>query len=207
MGSGRVANIDKLLKIGSDQIKAFNAGDDSALPDDLKLYTRQITRAADIYGRTMNINQAAKVLTIEFGIPHNTARDLVYDSVTYFHLRSHVRKKAWANFFAHEDLPKLKKLALAKGDIDLAFKITIEQFKILQTIEDESFSDEELEMRPQLISPDVTHERLGLKKESLHKLFSEATKLIRSFDISEEQKEELIKEATLNLGYQLDSKE
>lgn len=66
----------------------------------------------------------------------------------------------------------------------------------LRTRRDDNALDSDA-LRPKdfLINPDISPERLGLKKQNLKQLWSGASKLINSLELEEEEKERLLKES------------
>jgi len=193
---------NQLLRFGREEVALYRqSGESAIIPANVQKYIDEISKASEVFTRNQDFMRTARYLKTEFGIAMSVAQERVSDAINYFYINNRVRNKAWDYFFALEDLANQKKLALKTGDLKLAFEITKQQHAILTKTEDEQYDEEQLKMKPQLLSPDVSVERLGIAKFNLNELYSEASKKIGSWNIPKEEKERLRREAALNLGF------
>ena len=108
--------IDKLDKIHPDLIAAFlSTGKCDGIPEEVKLFLKQLQWAAEIYEYERNISRAAKqlrkrIITMQkISIDERTCRARIYEAITYFSIDNNVSIKVWEDNFAdkYEDLAKL----------------------------------------------------------------------------------------------------
>jgi hypothetical protein len=199
---------DRLISYGSKEIAHFKkTGQSDVIREMDQKYIEYISYAAQLFNRNQSVTYIAnKFCELFTEVDFNMAKKYIYDAINYFHLNHSVQNKAWDTFFALEELPKLKELALKKGNIELATQITIQQHKILTAHPDQPFTEEDLQMKPQLISPDVSLKRLGITQKSLKEMWIEGEKMIDTFDIEPEQKERIRNELKREIDPNFDNR-
>ena len=114
--------VDRLDKIHPDLIAAFlSTGQCDGIPEDVKLFLKQIQWAAEIYEYERNISRAARQLRIrilaqqKISLDERTCRARIYAAINYFNIDNNVSIKVWEDNFAdkYEDLAKLSAM---RGD-------------------------------------------------------------------------------------------
>lgn len=202
---GRKSFGENLLDYSSDEILNYKqTGESSVITTEDQIKIDQMSYAAQLYSYNQSMNYCSIKLRQQFPeISRRKSIQILYDSIEFFHLNNTVNSRAWENFFLQEELPKLKSLALIKGDVDLAFKITQEMMKTIIKYDDTSIPEELLQQRTVLVSPEFSLDRLGVETMSLNDIMKEGAEIIDDFEISESDKErmtsELSKELDINI--------
>jgi hypothetical protein len=177
-----------------------------AIPEHLQRYILHLDKAAELFNIKGNITEICKGLIEAFPndeLQFRTAQTRVYDAINYFHLNNTVRNEAWDHYYA-DRLEALGKKAENAYDADpdkFAGNIQearrcYERAHALRTKKDENAVDPEL-LKPKdfLINPDISPERLGLKKQNLKQLWSETASFIKKLELEEEEKDRILEEA------------
>jgi len=129
----------------------------------------------------------------------------VFDAINFFHLNNTVRNEAWDYYYADrlEALGQKAEKTFDDAPAEVKFSGLIQEARrcyerahALRTKRDENAVDPE-SLRPKdfLINPDVSPERLGLKKQSIKQLWSDTSAFIKKLELEEEEKERLLKES------------
>lgn len=194
--------LEKLEKIHPDIIRDFRRNKkSSALPEDIQNYIRQIDRVMELYNAENNILRAAKRLAAEFpDLSLTTCRDRVYDAINYFHINNTVKEEGWCNFYAEyfEHLSHLaekeKNITEARRCATMAAEYRIRASKI-------NIDPDKLKPRDQVLTPDITPERLGLKEFNMRQLWADSKSIIEKIpDLDSRHRSKLKKEAAEVLG-------
>lgn len=189
--------LKKLDEIPVEIIKEFREkGTSEFLSENTQKYIIQLDKAAEINHFEPNISRCARMLMTMpecVGLSYNSARLIVYDAINYFHLNNTVKNEAWDNYYA-DKLEDLFLVAIKAKNITEARRC-IERAHALRTNHDENGIDpEDLKLKDQLISPNITAARLGIETFNLHELWCEGRKMIKNFDISDKEKQQIMKE-------------
>ena len=114
--------LTELSKIHPDLIAAYlSGGKGEGIPEELKLFLRQMTWAAEIYETERNISRAARKLRLrimavqQVQISERACMERVYSALNYFGSDSSVSVRVWETDFANK-FEDLAKMAAATGD-------------------------------------------------------------------------------------------
>lgn len=199
--------IDRLDKIHPDLISAFlSTGQCDGIPEDVKLFLKQIQWAAEIYEYERNISRAARQLRIrilaqqKISLDERTCRARIYAAINYFNIDNNVSIKVWEDNFAdkYEDLAKLSAM---RGD----YKTQKECYK--ETLECRRRASQIAEATTNmgivfLFSKELTAEELGYTSENLKKIAAKYNEgfyhnLISNLPVEKEDKKRLLRDADI----------
>jgi len=189
--------LESLDKLPVEIIQDFRRTKKSAaIPQPIQQYILQLDRAIEIYNYEGNISRAARQLSSDFhgNISFATARSRIYDAIHYFHLNNTVKNEAWNMYYA-DKMEDLAKLAIQQKNLTEARRC-FEKAKSYRTDkQDKTIDPRDIKIKDQVISPDVSAERLGLEKFNLVEIWDETEEIIDNFDIESEHKKRIKKEA------------
>lgn len=202
-----MTTIDKLDKIHPDLINTYlTTGKCDGIPDDVKLFLKQIQWAAEIYEYERNITRAAKQLRIRINtvqhilIDERTCKARIYSAINYFSIDNNVSIKVWESNYAdkYEDLAKL---CAVKGDYKIQLACYAAAQECRRRASEISEADRDLGI-VFLIDPHITPEDLGYASQSLKKIATKNNKgfyinLIDSLKIEPAEKKRLLRDADI----------
>lgn len=111
-----MTQLDHLDKIHPDLISEFlTTGCCSGIPEEIRLFLKQLQWAAEIFEYERNITRAAKLLrqrinaSQQINIDERTCKARIYAAINYFNIDNNVSIKVWESNYAdkYEDLAKL----------------------------------------------------------------------------------------------------
>ncbi len=165
-------------------------------------YILQLNVAQLIHKKNGSITEAALKLQKEY--PHlsiSTCRSRIYDSINILNTSSSVTAEAWNLYFADE-MMKLRDLNIICRDLKEA-RICAEKAREYRIEAAANIIDpDRIKFKPQIVSPDVEIERMGIKKEGLLIAYKKAMKIIEARDIPEAEKSRLKGEVDRELNIQ-----
>jgi hypothetical protein len=177
-----------------------------AIPEYLQKYIIHLDRAIEIMRYCGDLYKSVRQLMDEFhdeGMSFSVARSRIYDAIHYFHLNNQVKNEAWDQYYADRfevmanDNKKL-------GDLKEA-RLCLEKAHELRTSRDENaINPDDLKIKDQVISPDLTPERLGLKERNLRKLWLETNTFLEELELDPGHRKRILKEAAevLDVDYE-----
>ncbi len=201
------SNIERLDEIHPDLISEFLAtGHCDAIPDDIKLFLKQLQWAAEIYEYERNITRAAKKLKLRINaeqhimIEERTCNARIYEALNYFQVDCNVPIKVWEANFAnkYEDLAKLCALQRDYKSQKACYDAALECRRRSSEIAE---ADHNLGITF-IISPELTPEDLGFEKKSLKKIADKYNRgfyitLIDSLPIENVEKKRLLRDSDI----------
>jgi hypothetical protein len=177
-----------------------------AIPEYLQRYIIHLDRAVQIMRYCGDTYKSVRQLMDEFqdeGMSFRDAERKISDAMNYFHLNNQVKNEAWDQYYAdrfEEMADDNKKL----GDLKEA-RLCLEKAHELRTRRDENaINPEDLKIKDQIISPDMSPERLGLKERNLRKMWLDTNTFLEELDLETVHKERILKEAAevLDVDYE-----
>ena len=201
------SDIEKLDSIHPDLISAFlTNGDCDSIPQDVKLFLKQLQWAAEIFETERNISRAAKVLRLRINaqqkikIEERTCMARIYQAINYFQVDCNVPIKVWESNFAnkYEDLAKLCAQQRDYKGMKNCYDASLECRRRSSEIAE---ADRDLGVTF-LISPELTAEELGFSKKSLKEIAAKHNEgfyitLIDSLPIEKKEKKRLLRDADI----------
>jgi hypothetical protein len=172
------------------------------IPAPLAEYILQVNEAANLFRRNTSVSGCAEMLRKKYpDISFSTAKSRVYDAINYLHADSSVTSESWNNFFA-DQMMSLRDVALLAHDIKEARLCMIEARKYRIEASASNVNPSMLKYKPQIVSPDVELERMGVKRNGLLAAYSKAVDLIKKQDIPDSEKKRMVGEVSRELGIQ-----
>ena len=202
---------ERFEKLHPDIIQSFRITNKSdAIPEDLQRFILILDKVPELLRRYPSVSRCARELVNRypnFKLAFKTASEIVYQSINYFHLNSSVQNTAWNNYYA-DKLEELSNISVAAGDISVAERCIIHAAKLRQNPNENIIDTTKLHPIVHVISPEVTWQMLGGKKEynlksiagERLKQYKNACDIIDTFPINTDQKEDLKHEAGLSMN-------
>lgn len=202
-----MSKIESLETIHPDLISNFlTTGKGDGIPEDIRLFLKQLQYAAEIYETERNIKRAARLLRIRINtlqgvqISERVCMARIYEAINYFCVDNNVSIKVWESDFAnkYEDLAKLclanNDYKGAKSCFDAAIECRRRASEIAEAERDLGITF--------LISSEITPELLGLESQNLKKIAAKANdgfyiKLIDGLPIEGNEKKRLLRDADI----------
>jgi len=199
--------LDTLDKLHPDLISAFlTTGKCDGIPEDVKIFLKQLQWAAEIFEYERNITRAAKQLRHRINamqrinIDERTCKARIYAAINYFNIDNNVSIKVWESNYAdkYEDLARLCAVA---GDYKTQGKCYAAALECRRRASEIAEADRDLGI-VFLISPDLTPEDLGYTKANLKEIASKHNQgfylnLIDSLPIEKMEKKRLLRDADI----------
>jgi len=192
---------DELQKIDPKLIMDFRkTGKSLSIPARVQDYITQLDKVSELYAVERNIRRTATRLNSFFpDISWSTCRDRVYEAINAFHINNTVKQEAWYNYYA-DYLDDLAKTCIAADNLKEARLCIIQAADYRVKASVSNINPDDLKPKDQLLSPEISPERLGIKEKNLKELWSESKKFIDKLDVDEQVKERVKTETMLNLG-------
>ena len=189
--------IEHLKKLSPETIEAFiETRDREALgiPPKLALYILQLNDAAILNKKHHSISECAKHLQTlypELSIP--TCKSRIYDSINYLNGDCSVTESAWQLYYADMYM-KLFEVNLTAHNFREARTCLHHSKQCRLKASGGAVDPERIKFKPQLVSSDITLERMGIEKKGLQESLNEAITIIEGLDINDNERERLKKE-------------
>lgn len=202
-----MSKIESLETIHPDLISNFlTTGKGDGIPEDVRLFLKQLQYAAEIYETERNIKRAARLLRIRINtlqgvqISERACMARIYEAINYFCVDNNVSIKVWESDFAnkYEDLAKL---CLSNNDYKGAKSCFDAAIECRRRASEIAEADRDLGITF-LISSEITPELLGLESQNLKKIAAKANdgfyiKLIDGLPIEGNEKKRLLRDADI----------
>lgn len=202
-----MSKIESLETIHPDLISNFlTTGKGDGIPEDVRLFLKQLQYAAEIYETERNIKRAARLLRIRINtlqgvqISERACMARIYEAINYFCVDNNVSIKVWESDFAnkYEDLAKL---CLSNNDYKGAKSCFDAAIECRRRASEIAEADRDLGITF-LISSEITPELLGLESQNLKKIAAKANdgfyiKLIDGLPIEGDEKKRLLRDADI----------
>jgi hypothetical protein len=207
----KAQNVDRYKKVISldqysyNEIQAYRkTGQSEILVPEVQKYVNYLDTVAEIFPRTGgNINSTARKLMDKYpedNLIFSTCKYIVYDAINFFWLNCDVQAKSWANYYAHQELPKLFLMAMKTGNLELAFQISKERMKVIQENNQEVIPEDVLKPHNIFINPDMNPERLGFTPHDLKDTWKDFQEFIDEYPIEKIEKDRIIDEVKIELN-------
>ncbi|MDR2129601.1 MAG: hypothetical protein LBP56_00290 [Odoribacteraceae bacterium] len=195
-------SLAQLQKISIDIVQRFLDTRDAkscGLAPALAEYILQVNFASNLHKKYASITECASKLRHEFpSLSIHACRQRVYDAINYFNSDCTVTSEAWNNYFA-DQMMALRDVNLVAHNFKEA-RICMEKARNYRIEASSGLIDPRLkEFKPQIVSPDLQLDRMGIKREGLLSAYRKAVNIITKRDIPETEKKRLIKEVETEL--------
>jgi hypothetical protein len=189
--------IEELQKIPTDIVQRFletRNAESCGIPKRLAEYVLQLNDAANLFKKNSSISVCANNLQkLHSELSISTCRQRVFDSINYLHADCSVTSESWNMYFADE-MMKLRDVNLIARNFKEA-RVCMDrarQFRI--DASSHAINPNLLKFKPQIVSPDVELERMGVKKKGLLAAYRRGIDIINKRDIKDSDKKRMIEE-------------
>lgn len=201
-------HLTELSKIHPDLIAAYlSGGKGEGIPEELRLFLRQMTWAAEIYETERNITRAARKLRLRImavqkvQISERACMERIYSALNYFGSDNSVSVRVWETDFANK-FEDLAKMAAATGDYRTqreCYKSALECRRRAAEMSETERSGQDILF---LFTPDTKPEDLGFRTKSLKDIAHKAAegyyaKLIDGLPVDKNEKKRLLEDADI----------
>jgi hypothetical protein len=157
-------------------------------------YILQVNFASNLNKKYSSITECARKLQQEYPLLSiHTCRQRVYDAINYFNCDCNVTSEAWNNYFADQML-LLRDVNLVAHNFKEA-RLCMQSARQYRIEASATVIDPRLkQFKPQLVSPDVELERMGIKRDGLLSAYRKALSIIDKRDIPDTEKSRLVRE-------------
>ena len=170
------------------------------IPVKLAEYILQINFAANLHKKYPSITECAKKLQQEYPLLTVYAcRQRIYDAINYLNTGCTVTTEAWNLYFA-DQMMALRDVNLAAHNFKEA-RICMEkarEFRIEASAN--AIDPDRVRFKPQIVSPDIQLERMGISPKGLLEAYSRAKAIIDKKDIPDNEKQRILGEARRELN-------
>jgi hypothetical protein len=202
---------ERLDKLHPDIIRSFlKTNKSDAIPEDLQRFILLLDKVPEIHRKYPSVSRCAKELIDkypEYELAFNTAREIIWEAINFFHLNSTITNQAWNNYYA-DKLEELSNIAVALRKLSVAEHCLKDAAKLRFNPNENIIDANKIKPIKYVISPEVTWKMLGGTEEpSLKtiagerlKRYREAIKEIDGYPINSDEKEKLKQETALALN-------
>lgn len=163
-------------------------------------YILQVNFASNLHKKYASITECARKLQQEYpDLSIHTCRQRIYDAVNYFNCDCNVTSEAWNNYFA-DQMMLLRDVNLIAHNFKEA-RLCMQEARKYRIEASSNIIDPRLkEFKPQIVSPDLEIQRMGVKGQGLLKAYNQAKEIIMKRDIPESEKKRLVEEVERELN-------
>ena len=199
--------LDTIDKIHPDLLlEFFSTGKAPGIPQDIQLFLKQLSWAAEIYEYERNITRAAKQLRMriiaqqQIQIDERTCKERIYSALNYFNMDNNVSIKVWESNYA-DKFEDLAKLCALNKDYKTQGKCYEAALECRRRASEIAQADRDLGV-VFLISPEITPEDMGYRKKSLKEIAKKNNegyyvRLIDGLPIDSSEKKRLLRDADI----------
>lgn len=197
--------INTLDRIHPDLIATFlSTGRCDAIPEDVRLFLKQLQWAAEIWEYERNIYRAATKLRLRIlaeqhiSLEPRTCQARIYAAISYFQIDNNISQKVWESVYA-DRFEDMAKMAVAVNDYKTAKACTESALECRRRASD--INDLDRPWAPVfLFSPTLTVEEAGFRRKKLKDIARKSNdgyylNLIGSLPLDKEDKERLLADA------------
>ncbi|MDR1543692.1 MAG: hypothetical protein LBS50_04640 [Prevotellaceae bacterium] len=195
--------IENLKRLHPDTVERFlHAKNTSGFPDipvPLAAYILQINDAFELNQKHRSISDCARELQKKYpDISFATARQRVYDAISYFYTNNTSTAEHWNNVFA-DRMEKLHDIALVAHDFKEARICTEKAREYRLAASAAAVNPDMIKFKEILVSPDIWLERFGIQTNGIEGVYKKAMRRLEAIDITATDKERLGNELKLEL--------
>ncbi|MDR3260212.1 MAG: hypothetical protein LBT78_00075 [Tannerella sp.] len=195
--------LEHLHKLPPESVKIFletRNAESLNIPNELAFYILQVNDASTLLDEHKSVTSCARELQNKWPeLSVHTCRKRIYDAINYFNADCTVTAEAWNLYFA-EVMMELAGVNRNAGDYNEE-RLCYERAREYRLAACSSAIDpDRIRFKPQLVSPDIELERMGVKKQGILGAYKKALAIIDSVDVTDAEKQRLITEVETELG-------
>ena len=195
--------IEHLQKIPPETIERFLEIKDPkplGIPPALGDYILQINEASNLHKSNHSISECAKKLQKSYPeLSIHTCKSRIYDALNYLNSDCTVTSEAWYLYYA-DMFMKIFEVNLVAHNFREARTCLMKSCEYRIKASANAIDPDRIKFKPQIVSPDIELERMGVKKKGLLDSYKKAMDIIANLDTNETEKQRLIKEVEQELN-------
>ncbi len=163
-------------------------------------YILQVNEASNLFRRYRSVTECARRLQKSYpALSISTCKSRIYDSINYFNSDCTVTSDAWNLYFA-DQMMKLSEVNLVAHDLKEA-RVCFEKARAYRIAASaNAINPDRVKFKPQIVSADMELQRMGIKRKGILEAYSQGLKIINDRDVSQNDKDRLKKELSVELG-------
>lgn len=170
------------------------------IPDNLANYILQINEASNLHRTNHSITECAKKLRQSYPeLSIHTCKSRIYDAINYLNSDCTVTSEAWLLYYA-DMFMKLFEVNLIGHNFREARTCLQKSCEYRIKASANAIDPDRLKFKPQIVSPDIELERMGVKRKGLLEARRRALEIISKQDFSDSEKSRLLGEIDRELN-------
>jgi hypothetical protein len=195
--------IEHLKKLSPEVIEQYLATREAeplGIPPKLAAYILQITEAATLNRRHHSVSECARLLQKAFPeLSLHTCKSRIYDAINYLHPDCSVTAEAWYIFYG-DMFMKLFEVNLTAHNFREARACLQKSCDYRIRASGNTIDPERIRFKPQIVSPDIELDRMGVRRTGLLASYRKALDIIEKIDAPDVEKQRLIDEVESELN-------
>lgn len=195
--------IEHLNKLSPEVVERFLEARDPkpfGIPQVLADYILQINEASNLHRTNHSITECAKKLRQSYPeLSIHTCKSRIYDAINYLNSDCTVTSEAWYLYYA-DMFMKLFEVNLVAHNFREARTCLMKSCDYRIKASANAIDPDRIKFKPQIVSPDIELERMGVKRKGLLEARRRAFEIISKQDFSESERTRLLNEVDKELN-------
>ena len=195
-----IEHLKKLSPETVEQYLATREAEPLGITPKLAARILQITRAAVLNKRHHSVGECARILRQSFpelSLP--TCKSRIYDAVNYLNRDCTVTAEAWLLYCA-DMFMKLFEVNLTAHNFREARTCLRKSCDFRIRASAHAIDPERIRFKPQIVSPDIELDRMGVRRDGLLGSYKKALAIIENIDATDAEKRRLVDEVEKELN-------
>ena len=170
------------------------------IPPALADYILQINEASNLHRTNHSITECAKKLQQSYPeLSIHTCKSRIYDAINYLNSDCTVTSEAWLLYYA-DMFMKLFEVNLVAHNFREARTCLQKSCEYRIKASANAIDPDRIKFKPQIVSPDIELERMGVKKNGILEAYRKAVTIISNQDATDKEKQRQIDEIIQELN-------
>ncbi len=195
--------IEHLQKLSPEIVEKFLEFRDAkavGIPHALAEYILQINEASNLHRTTHSITECAKKLQLSYPeLSIHTCKSRIYDALNYLNSDCNVTSEAWLIYYA-DMLMKLFEVNLVAHNLREARNCLLRSCEYRIRASANAIDPDRIKFKPQIVSPDIELERMGVKRSGILNAYRKALSIISKQDTTDSEKQRQVDEVVRELN-------
>ncbi len=195
--------IEHLQKLSPEIVERFLEFRDAkalGIPNALADYILQINEASNLHRTTHSITECAKKLQQSYPeLSIHTCKSRIYDALNYLNSDCNVTSEAWLLYYA-DMLMKLFEVNLVAHNLREARNCLLRSCEYRIKASANAIDPDRIKFKPQIVSPDIELERMGVKRSGILNAYRKALNIISKQDATDSEKQRQVDEVVRELN-------
>jgi hypothetical protein len=194
---------ESLKKLSPEKIEVFRKTLDATavgISPKLAEYILQLDTAAALYEKYRVISECARHLQEKYPeLSIHTCKSRIYDSINYLNDECSVTAESWLLYYA-DMFMKMFEVNLVAHNFREARTCLQRSCEYRIKASANAIDPDRIKFKPQIVSPDIELERMGVKKSGLLSAYKKALNIISKQDATDKEKQRQIDEVIQELN-------